>query len=259
MKSQLQKTGNSYYGKAADNYKKNREFDKTFATEQLLMKGLLRNIANNSKVLDVPFGTGRFVDFYLDKKFDIYGLEISRDMISAAKCALGESFAKCTVVEADATQKFPFDDDFFDLVVSFRFLKFFSYNTAKEILQEIHRVTKSDVLLRMVIRTDNEPDDYLSQEYLETLDNIKGNLYEKDLRKLLRETGFVVENAIRVEQNINKMPPKISHPSLTQRMLKNIRNGSVLKVLKKKMRHKNKRLERVIYHLRCENARQGKE
>ncbi len=37
------------------------------------------------KVLDVPFGTGRFVQMFLEKKMEIHGIDISEDMYVAAK------------------------------------------------------------------------------------------------------------------------------------------------------------------------------
>lgn len=249
MNTKKQLVGNSYYGDKALNYFEKRKCKKSFIAEQQVFEELLSGMPKDSKVLDIPFGTGRFVEFYLKKNMDIYGLEISGDMINAAKELLGESFESCNVKKGDATQKLPFEDNYFDLIVSFRFLKFFPYYTAKEILKEFHRVTKSKAILRMVVRRDNEPDKYLSEEYLESLDKIKGNIYEKDLIKLFNEVGFKVEKSVSVKEKSKELFSNNVKNSSFKTIYKHIKNGSLLSTLKKKIKSNKKQDERVVYQL----------
>ena len=73
--------GDTYYGKVAANYQKRREKQPWWQVEQDEMERLLDKLPREVSVLDVPFGTGRFVPFYLDRNYSISGLEISEAMI----------------------------------------------------------------------------------------------------------------------------------------------------------------------------------
>src|SRR5688572_9163480 len=82
--------GNQYYGDIADSYLEIREKQEKWQVEQRIMRELLADIPSGLKVLDVPFGTGRFVPFYLEKKMTVHGVDISQDMVCAAEKALGD-------------------------------------------------------------------------------------------------------------------------------------------------------------------------
>ncbi|MBS4033661.1 MAG: class I SAM-dependent methyltransferase [Ignavibacterium sp.] len=179
-------TGNTYYKETAKKYLQRRQGSAKWEKEQGVVKEFLKYFADGSRVLDIPFGTGRFVDLYLDKKMSIYGLDISKDMVDVAREVLGEKFSHCSVIIADATKPLPYEDDYFDAVVSWKFIKFFRYDIAKKILIEIRRVLKDKLIINVAIRN---PD----AEIVDDPDNLKaigGNIYEDDLMRLFNESGF---------------------------------------------------------------------
>ena len=97
-----QPKGNTYYGEKANHYLQERLKQDWWHSEQHVMKEILATLPDGLKVLDVPFGTGRFVPFYLAKKMDVSGLDASEEMILAAKDTLKEDFERCQVVSGRA-------------------------------------------------------------------------------------------------------------------------------------------------------------
>jgi hypothetical protein len=70
-----------YYGAAARNYDTARQGDGTWAAENSLIETLLEH----GPVLDVPFGTGRYVPIYQQKELAYLGVDISHEMLAQAK------------------------------------------------------------------------------------------------------------------------------------------------------------------------------
>jgi ubiquinone/menaquinone biosynthesis C-methylase UbiE len=173
--------GNQYYGDVAEGYTERRSKQDWWHTEQAIMRDLLRDVPDGSSVLDVPFGTGRFVPYYLEKGMAVHGIDISDEMIAAAGKELGPQFEKCTAKVGDAT-KLQYPDASFDLVVSFRFLDtILSFGDAKKALAEFSRVTKSRAILEISARKESFARPRLPRE-----DEVMGGLlYPRELEELL--------------------------------------------------------------------------
>lgn len=250
-----QRVGDAYYGETAEKYFEKRTVERVWQYEQSIVDGLLNEFPDGLTVLDLPFGTGRFVDFYLAKNMKIYGMEISKDMIEAAKGILGDSFSCCEVKAGDATNKLPYADNIFDLIVCFRFLKFFPHHTAKNILNEFNRVSKSKVIISMKLRKQSEP----PVGSVEKLEKIGENLYESDVIKLFQETGFEVEKRIRIKKNEVIRKQKTANKTL-DKIYRHFRQGTIFTALLYKMPLKKKtktrstamksKKERVVYILK---------
>lgn len=173
--------GNQYYGDVAEGYTERRSKQDWWHTEQAIMRELLRDVPDGCSVLDVPFGTGRFVPYYLEKGMSVHGIDISDAMIAAAGKELGAQFEKCTVKVGDATQ-LPYPDASFDLVVSFRFLDtILSFGDTKKALAEFARVTKSRAILEISVRKESFARPRMPRE-----DEVMGGLlYPRELEELL--------------------------------------------------------------------------
>jgi ubiquinone/menaquinone biosynthesis C-methylase UbiE len=149
MVAQTKPKGDTYYKGVAKNYEKRRTKQGYWQVEQTEMRSLLEGLPRGLKVVDIPFGTGRFVPFYAEFGYDISGLDASGDMIEAARESLGPLFDRCKCVVADAAE-LPFDDGAFDLVVSTRFLRdIVTFGVAKKILSEMTRVTRKYAILQL--------------------------------------------------------------------------------------------------------------
>ena len=82
----------------------------------------LDQLPDGMSIVDIPFGTGRFVPMYRKKGLNIAGLDASEDMISTAQKILGSDFDGIDARVGDAAS-LPFKDNEFDLLVSTRFLR----------------------------------------------------------------------------------------------------------------------------------------
>jgi ubiquinone/menaquinone biosynthesis C-methylase UbiE len=142
----------AYYGDKAKKYLERRANQGHWDIEQKLIRELLREAEPGSSVLDVPFGTGRFVEIYLQGGLKVSGVEISADMVAVAKETLGPSFDKCRVMIASA-DAIPFDENSFDFVVCCRFLGMTPLEMARAVLLELRRVARRKIILYMKVRS----------------------------------------------------------------------------------------------------------
>ena len=101
--------GDRYYNKTAKKYERKRLKQSWWHVEQEEMQSLLSDLPDGLKVVDIPFGTGRFVPYYKEKDFKISGLDASGDMISTAKEILGDDFKGVDARVGDAAA-LPFNE-----------------------------------------------------------------------------------------------------------------------------------------------------
>ena len=187
--------GDTYYKDIASNYEKKRKKQAWWHVEQEQMAQLLDQLPDGMSVVDIPFGTGRFVPMYRKKGFKISGLDASEDMISTAQKTLGSDFDGIDARVGDAAS-LPFKDKEFDLLVSTRFLRdIVVFSVAKEILREFARVTKKYAIIQL---GHNRKKGFTPHEN----SPMGGWLSEKELTKLLNGYGFeVVEKRLVLEHN----------------------------------------------------------
>ncbi len=191
--------GDSYYGKVAANYEKRRAKQDWWQVEQKEMKSLLDGLPRGLSVVDIPFGTGRFVPYYIERGYKIHGLDASIEMLNTASSLLGDQFNECSVMTGNAIE-LPYSDNQFDLVVSTRFLRdIIVSDDAKKALKEFARVTKKYAIIQLGQNTKpkGEPVDpgmVLGSRLSET-----GN------RKLMKDSGFKI-----VDKRLVKSDPDIS-------------------------------------------------
>jgi ubiquinone/menaquinone biosynthesis C-methylase UbiE len=149
--------GDTYYGARASEYLKTRHQQDYWHLEQKRIVEILDQLPKGSSVLDVPFGTGRFVRDYLKNDFKVTGLDASQDMIDVGRQDLGEDFNKVEVSVGNAT-KLPYPDLSFDYVVCVRFLTHIvNLEQAKQVISEFKRVTRKQLILQVRIRLDSCP------------------------------------------------------------------------------------------------------
>lgn len=190
----------AYYGQKASTYVEKRLKEDKWHAEQAIIGELLDDVPNGISVLDVPFGTGRFVPMYLEKNMSVHGVEISSDMLAAAKKALGSNYDRCDlhIGSADSLQ---FIDDKFDLIVCCRFLGLIPLLMAKNVLSEFHRVSKSRVILYMNVRKSGFDFSRLVERVRMLLGGspryskmLSGNIDEPEFLSILEESGFQVHD-----------------------------------------------------------------
>jgi ubiquinone/menaquinone biosynthesis C-methylase UbiE len=178
--------GDTYYEGRAKNYDKRRLKQEWWHVEQREMKAMLESLPRGLKVVDIPFGTGRFVPFYDELGYTVSGLDSSSDMLAAARASLGTLLDKCSLSVGDAAD-LPYKDGAFDLVVSTRFLRdIVLFGPAKTMLSEMARVTSKYAIIQLGnnIKGGRIPED---------TEVMGGNMSRAGVDKLLKSKGLKVK------------------------------------------------------------------
>jgi ubiquinone/menaquinone biosynthesis C-methylase UbiE len=180
--------GNVYYGEKAASYVESRVKDPLYHAEIDAVRSLLEDVPYGASIRDVPFGTGRFVPLYLERGMAVSGLDVSPEMLEAAKAALGRQFESCNVTVGDATAM-NFEDGSFHALASIRFLgAIITFGQAKQALREFARVTRKHAIFSMY-----ELKEGASRRGMPGDDEtMGGRLYPQEIEELLGSVGFQV-------------------------------------------------------------------
>jgi ubiquinone/menaquinone biosynthesis C-methylase UbiE len=142
-----------YEGERVAAYDAKRLSQESWHAEQRTLDGFLDQIAfpPGSVVLDVPVGTGRFLDTFAKRGFRVVGIDVSSDMVAesirkAEELGLGDADIRV----GDATG-LDLPDRSADLVVSVRFLVHLEFDVLQKVLRELARVSSRYVLTHIRI------------------------------------------------------------------------------------------------------------
>lgn len=91
------------------------------------------------RILDAGCGNGRHVVFFAEQGFEVYGLDISEEAVEIANAWLGKKGLRAHLAIGDI-RKLPFEDGYFDVVISYGVLDHIMFAEAKKAFQEIKRV-----------------------------------------------------------------------------------------------------------------------
>ena len=94
---------------------------------------------DTNRILDVGCGNGNHVVFFAEQGFNVYGIDISGEAIEIANDWLARKGLKADLRVGDI-EKLPFDDGYFDVVVSHGVLDHIPFLKAKKAMEEIKRV-----------------------------------------------------------------------------------------------------------------------
>lgn len=184
--------GDTYYGDKAASYDRDREGQAYWDDQQRIAEALLRELPDGVGVLDVPFGTGRFLEVFGEKSFAVSGVELSPDMIQAARTRHPDLIRGADIRIGDACE-LPFEDGAFDVVLSFRFLsEIVESAVAIVALRELRRVSADLALLDLGYREDTAP----TVRPPRPKDRLGVALTEAGVRSLLADVGFTVDRVV---------------------------------------------------------------
>lgn len=187
-KSKASAVGDVYYGDNATKYQKKRESSRRWQLEHKVVEKALAALPEGLSVLDVPFGTGRFVPIYRKRRMKITGLDISHEMFNAARKELGPALDQCDLRVGNATS-LPFEDRSMDLIVCFRFLQnIIPLADVRTCLSEFARVADC-ALLEFEVRNENAAPTEMAPDPGRP---IRDKLTDRELRALLSDHGLEV-------------------------------------------------------------------
>lgn len=154
-----------YHGAVATGYNAKRENSPKWIAEDKIIKGILSDLPESTKVLDIPTGTGRFLPYMVEKKFQVYAVDVSEDMLKEAHKVGGDKVnyrvGNVLQLESDST-------DVVDVSLMIRLTRWLSHDDRHKALVGLQNVTKSRIVF--TARVANHPHAY---EYKD----IKKSLY----------------------------------------------------------------------------------
>ena len=104
------------------------------------------------RVLDAGCGNGRHVVFFAEQGFDVCGIDISEEAIEIANAWLGKRGLKAHLEVGDIL-KLPFENGYFDVIISYGVLDHITFSEAKRIMKEIGRVVAKDGYMYITLRS----------------------------------------------------------------------------------------------------------
>lgn len=137
-----------YRGVAARQYETRRRETQQWQNEDTILSAILSEIAPNSKVLDVPVGTGRLLDMACQRGHRILGIDVSEDMLSEARKrnAVVDGCAELCTGDIEAL---PLRTNSVDYAFSIRFMNWVPLPVLESALSEIDRVSIKGVVVQV--------------------------------------------------------------------------------------------------------------
>jgi SAM-dependent methyltransferase len=117
------------------------------------MPGIVRLLQEREArtVLDLGSGTGRHVVYLAQHGFSVSGLDNSRKGMEATRRWLADKGLEADLRLQSMTERFPYDDDFFDAVVSVQVIHHADLATITGVVAEIGRVLRQGGFLFVTV------------------------------------------------------------------------------------------------------------
>lgn len=137
-----------YDARRSHEYKWQRE-------NELVTTWLAELLPHDAVVLDVPIGTGRFMEEYLRHSCRVIGVDLSEDMLFEARTKLRRSrkqlanrrtVTKVDLVQADVT-RLPLADKSVDVAVCIRLLNLVPISVVRDALKDLARVSQGSIII----------------------------------------------------------------------------------------------------------------
>ena len=108
------------------------------------MPGLVRLLKDHQAktILDLGCGSGRHTVYFAQQGFSVYGLDNSPQAIELTRQWLADEGLQSDLKLQSMTERLPYEDAFFDAVVSVQVIHHAPISTIKDIVHEICRVLK---------------------------------------------------------------------------------------------------------------------
>jgi SAM-dependent methyltransferase len=135
-----------YTDTVAEEYNQRRKHEAKWEAEQSIVTNVLGKFAKGTTVLDVPVGTGRFLELYKQLGFHATGCDVSADMLVQCNKTAKESDYGISLVRGSILN-LGVRDTRFQLVVCIRFLNWVERRDFVNAIAELKRVASGRLVL----------------------------------------------------------------------------------------------------------------
>jgi ubiquinone/menaquinone biosynthesis C-methylase UbiE len=143
----------------------------------------LANLKPSGNVLDISIGDGSNSEYFIKKGYNVYGTDISDLAISTMK----KKYPKYNWKEHDTEQKFPYEDNKFDIVFARLSLHYFSKESIVNILNDIYRILKVNGILYIMVKINN----------IGNIDTVKKSYIKNDWLDMVKNNYIIIDNKVK--------------------------------------------------------------
>lgn len=147
----------AYHGAVASTYEADRRQQPLWEQEQEFVRDWVQTLPAGATLLDIPTGTGRFLEIFLARQLHVLAQDISKDMLAEIRRqhpALAS--ARLEISEGDA-EHLALADDTVDVVVCWRLLHLVPLPVVRGVLHEFRRVCRGPMAVQ-VFAVDPRPE-----------------------------------------------------------------------------------------------------
>lgn len=138
----------AYKGEVAINYERDRASEPVWRREQAWMEQWARGVPAGARILDLPAGTGRFVDIFRARGATVHAVDVSEDMLSEVRRRFPDGTGNLLVERHDA-EALPYPADTFDFVVCWRFFHLLPPAAAERVVRQFARVCRGRTVIEV--------------------------------------------------------------------------------------------------------------
>ena len=185
-----------YRGQEAANYERDRASARKWQLEQAAIELLWQAVPPDAVVLDVPVGTGRFVDLYRRSSVRAIGADVSRDMLGETRKKL-QPGDRVELLYA-SIESLPLRSGSVDVAVCVRLLNWLPEGLMKKAVLELSRVSRDRLLLHVRCAEPLGRLEGLGYRALLGLRSLcrAARRSRGPLRRVLRRVGRALENSV---------------------------------------------------------------
>jgi ubiquinone/menaquinone biosynthesis C-methylase UbiE len=105
----------------------------------------------SGNVLDISVGDGVNSEYFVENGYRVYGTDISDVAINT----IAEKYPEHNWIVHDTENKFPYQDNMFDIIFAKLSLHYFSKEKLYDIMNDINRILKTDGIFYFMIKISN--------------------------------------------------------------------------------------------------------
>lgn len=135
-----------YQGRKAETYEDSRASKAKWRAEHKHLGFILKSVRGS--VIDVPVGTGRFLQLYKDRGLKAVGVDYSKEMLEQARAKHPDA-----VLQQGDITNLEFDTGAFDAAVCVRLLHLIAPDEVLPVMTELMRVAKHHLIVTVHLNT----------------------------------------------------------------------------------------------------------